>query len=137
VVFVNHYPLHRAPTLWLRHPEFAPWCGTERTADWHVRYRAVAVVYGHLHIRRTSWQDGVRFEEVSMGYPAQWRPRGCAPGPRVVLPAAATGSAPAAAESGRRRRFDPALPGIAQGTGDTGSGADREGREYPRLIQER
>ena len=27
------------------------------------------VVYGHLHIPRTMFEDGVRFEEVSLGYP--------------------------------------------------------------------
>jgi len=27
------------------------------------------VVYGHLHIPRTTFEDGVRFEEVSLGYP--------------------------------------------------------------------
>ena len=53
------------------YPEFAQWCGTERTADWHVRYRAVAVVYGHLHIPRTTWYDGVPFREVSLGYPRE------------------------------------------------------------------
>jgi 3',5'-cyclic AMP phosphodiesterase CpdA len=87
VVFVNHYPLHREPTLWLANPEFAPWCGTTRTADWHVRHRTAAVVHGHLHIPRSARIDGVRFEEVSLGYPSQWRPRGGAPGPRVILPA--------------------------------------------------
>jgi hypothetical protein len=30
-------------------------------------------VSGHLHLRSTRWRDGVRFEEVSLGYPAQWR----------------------------------------------------------------
>jgi 3',5'-cyclic AMP phosphodiesterase CpdA len=85
VVFVNHYPLHRSPTLWLANPEFAPWCGTVHTADWHVRYRAAAVVHGHLHIPRSGLVDGVRFEEVSLGYPAQWKTRGPAPGPRVIL----------------------------------------------------
>jgi hypothetical protein len=30
------------------------------------------VVTGHLHVRRTDWIDGVRFEEVSLGYPRQW-----------------------------------------------------------------
>ncbi len=48
---------------------FAQWCGTEQTADWHRRFRARTVVYGHLHIPRTMVQDGVRFEEVSLGYP--------------------------------------------------------------------
>jgi hypothetical protein len=30
------------------------------------------VVTGHLHVRRTDWKDGTRFEEVSLGYPRQW-----------------------------------------------------------------
>ncbi|MEV5692821.1 metallophosphoesterase family protein [Micromonospora globbae] len=86
-VLVNHFPLVREPTRVLRHPEFAQWCGTTRTADWHLRFRATAVVYGHLHIPRTTWHDGVRFEEVSLGYPREWRPRGTPALPRVVLPA--------------------------------------------------
>lgn len=91
-VLVNHFPLVREPTRILRHPEFAQWCGTQLTADWHVRYRAAAVVYGHLHIPRTIWCDGVPFEEVSLGYPREWRQpwrAGRVPGqPRQVLPAA-------------------------------------------------
>ena len=70
-VLVNHFPLTEEPTRVLRHPEFAQWCGTTRTADWHRRFRASVVVYGHLHIPRTTWQDGVRFEEVSLGYPRE------------------------------------------------------------------
>lgn len=70
-VLVNHFPLIREPTEALWHPEFAQWCGTTRTADWHRRFDAVAVVYGHLHIPRTTWHDGVRFEEVSLGYPRE------------------------------------------------------------------
>ncbi len=90
VVLVNHFPLVREPTRILRYPEFALWCGTERTADWHVRYRAAAVVYGHLHIPRTTWHDGVRFEEVSLGYPREWRGRPAGPArPRLVLAGAA------------------------------------------------
>nr|WP_261994293.1 metallophosphoesterase [Streptomyces sp. t39] len=76
LVLVNHFPLVREPTRVLRYPEFAQWCGTELTADWHVRFRTAAVVYGHLHIPRTTWHDGVRFEEVSLGYPREWRARG-------------------------------------------------------------
>jgi len=72
-VLVNHFPLVRQPTDILRYPEFAQWCGTELTADWHTRFRAAAVVYGHLHIPRTTWYDGVRFEEVSIGYPREWK----------------------------------------------------------------
>lgn len=86
-VLVNHFPLTRDPTLVLRHPEFAQWCGTVRTADWHVRFGAKAVVYGHLHIPRVTWHDGVRFTEVSLGYPREWRRRGGAShaAPRPVL----------------------------------------------------
>ncbi|MFB9890921.1 metallophosphoesterase family protein [Planobispora takensis] len=73
-VLVNHFPLLREPTLALRRQLLAQWCGTEHTADWHLRYRAAAVVYGHLHIPRTTWHDGVRFEEVSLGYPRERRP---------------------------------------------------------------
>ena len=87
-VLVNHYPLVREPTRILRHPEFALWCGTERTATWPRHYDAVVVVYGHLHIPRTTFHDGVRFEEVSLGYPREWVPRGRTGGPlRTVLPA--------------------------------------------------
>jgi 3',5'-cyclic AMP phosphodiesterase CpdA len=87
-VLVNHYPLHRHPTEVLLHPEFAQWCGTELTADWHRRFHATAVVYGHLHTPRTTWQDGVRFEEVSAGYPRQRaRHPGWDGAPRRILPA--------------------------------------------------
>ncbi len=87
-VLVNHFPLIEEPTRILWHPEFTQWCGTVRTADWHRRFGAVAAVYGHLHIPRTTWHDGVRFEEVSLGYPREWRRRGLPPPvPRQILPA--------------------------------------------------
>ncbi|MDJ1132989.1 metallophosphoesterase family protein [Streptomyces iconiensis] len=86
-VLVNHFPLVRDPTRVLYHPEFAQWCGTVRTADWHRRFRAVTAVYGHLHIPRTTWHDGVRFEEVSVGYPREWRrPQHPRVGLRTILP---------------------------------------------------
>ncbi len=86
-VLVNHFPLLDAPTQVLRHPEFAQWCGTTLTADWHRRFRASAVVYGHLHIPRTTWHDGVRFEEVSLGYPRERERRpGWQFAPRRILP---------------------------------------------------
>jgi len=89
-VLVNHFPLVREPTAVMRYPVFAQWCGTVRTADWPVRFRAQAVVYGHLHIPRTTWHDGVRHEEVSLGYPREWRRRAAAPViPRQILPALA------------------------------------------------
>ena len=75
-VLISHFPLMRSLTGNLLHPESAPQQGTERTSDWHLRFRAVAVVHGHLHMPYTAWQDGVRFEEVSVGYPREWRRRG-------------------------------------------------------------
>ena len=87
-VLVNHFPLVREPTAVMRYPVFAQWCGTVRTADWPTRFRAQAVVYGHLHIPRTTWHDGIRHEEVSLGYPREWRRRATAPViPRQILPA--------------------------------------------------
>ena len=85
-VLVSHFPLVREPTRVLRYPEFAQWCGTELTSDWHQRYRAAVAVYGHLHIPRTTWYDDVRFEEVSVGYPREWHRYGRPPGPRQILP---------------------------------------------------
>ncbi|SDD00675.1 metallophosphoesterase family protein [Rhodococcus tukisamuensis] len=75
-VLINHFPLVREPTRVLFYPEFSLWCGTELTADWHTRYNAICSVYGHLHIPRTTYYDGVRFEEVSLGYPREWQKRG-------------------------------------------------------------
>jgi 3',5'-cyclic AMP phosphodiesterase CpdA len=86
-VLVNHFPLTDTPTRVLRHPEFAQWCGTRLTADWHRRFGATAVVYGHLHIPRTIWEDGVRFEEVSLGYPREpGHPLRLGSGPSQILP---------------------------------------------------
>lgn len=90
-VLVSHFPLIREPTRRLRFPEFAQWCGTDRTADWHRRFSAVAVVYGHLHIPSTMRHDGVRFEEVSLGYPREWKRRPQVNVLREVLPGAAAG----------------------------------------------
>lgn len=94
-ILVSHFPLIREPTEVLKYPVFAQWCGTEQTADWHLRYRALAAVYGHLHIPRTTWHDGVRFEEVSLGYPMELedhpdRPRRL----RQILPAEIPADAP-------------------------------------------
>ncbi|MEV7400431.1 metallophosphoesterase [Streptomyces sp. NPDC091267] len=88
LVLVNHFPLVREPTQILRYPEFALWCGTERTADWHLRFHVEVMVYGHLHIPRTTWHDGVRFEEVSLGYPREWQRPGhpATVPPRRILP---------------------------------------------------
>jgi 3',5'-cyclic AMP phosphodiesterase CpdA len=100
VVFASHYPLIREPTRVLRYPQFAQWCGTTRTSDWHRRYNAVTAVYGHLHIPRVTWHDGVRFVEASVGYPREWqrrtgRPDIPRPGrPRQILPVPADEVAP-------------------------------------------
>ncbi len=76
-VLINHFPLEEEHAVLPRIPRFRPWCGTRRTRGWHIRHRARAVVYGHLHIRGTRWLDGVPFQEVSLGYPRQWdRSRG-------------------------------------------------------------
>ena len=75
-LFVNHYPLVREPTRVLHYPEFAQWCGTELTADWHTRFNTAAMIYGHLHIPRITHHDGVKFQEVSLGYPREWRRHG-------------------------------------------------------------
>ena len=86
VVLVSHWPLVSEPVTALRHQEFAPWCGTTLTAGWHTSHQVVAAVYGHLHIPRTTRYDGVRFEEVSVGYPREWQHRGTSPpDPRVIL----------------------------------------------------
>lgn len=86
-VLVSHWPLVRQPTEVLHYPEFAQWCGTDGTATWHKRYRAAVAVYGHLHIPRTTYHDGVRFEEVSLGYPREWSRRPTGPHlPRRILP---------------------------------------------------
>ncbi|MBU8895257.1 metallophosphoesterase [Corallococcus sp. M34] len=75
-ILINHYPLRYEHVRLPRIPRFSIWCGTRLTEDWHTRYRAEAVVSGHLHMPATLWRDGVRFEEVSLGYPMQWRHRG-------------------------------------------------------------
>jgi hypothetical protein len=71
-VLINHYPLLRSHAHLPLIPRFSIWCGTRATEDWHRRFRARVVVSGHLHWRTTRWCDGVRFEEVSLGYPRQW-----------------------------------------------------------------
>ena len=74
IVLVNHWPLRRDHAVLPRIPRFSIWCGTRATEEWHRRYPIDTVVYGHLHLRETHHLDGVRFEEVSLGYPKQWNP---------------------------------------------------------------
>lgn len=72
-ILINHWPLREDLIHLPRIPRYTLWCGTRATHDWHLRHRARVVVSGHLHTRRTDWIDGVRFEEVSLGYPRHWR----------------------------------------------------------------
>lgn len=71
LVLINHFPLRQDLVQLKRIPRFSLWCGTNQTENWHTRFPTQAVVYGHLHIPATHWRDGVRFEEVSFGYPQQ------------------------------------------------------------------
>jgi len=88
VILVNHFPLRgdtvRLPTI----PRFSIWCGTRRTENWHDRFGASAVVYGHLHIRSSAIRGNTRFEEVSFGYPRERPPGASIDGYlREILPA--------------------------------------------------
>ncbi|MDE3153857.1 MAG: metallophosphoesterase [Acidobacteriota bacterium] len=104
IVLVNHFPLRRDLAVLPAIPRFTVWCGTRRTETWHTRFPVRAAVSGHLHIRATHWRDGVRFEEVSFGYPRHWQAeQGLAPYLREILPGPA-GPAPAGAASRFRRR---------------------------------
>jgi 3',5'-cyclic AMP phosphodiesterase CpdA len=87
-VLVNHWPLRYDLARPPRIPRFSLWCGTTRTEDWGERFRARAVISGHLHLRTTLWRHGVRYDEVSLGYPRDWRQeRGLTWYLRQVLPA--------------------------------------------------
>lgn len=86
-MLINHFPLRQDRQVLPRIPRFSVWCGTRRTETWPRRFRARVVVSGHLHIPRTRHLDGVRFEEVSFGYPRERRPgRGIDAWVRQVLP---------------------------------------------------
>jgi hypothetical protein len=88
IVLVNHFPLRRDLASTPMIPRFSLWCGTRRTEQWHTHYNLHVVVSGHLHVRGTQWRHGVRFEEVSLGYPRQWQQsRGIGGYLRQILPA--------------------------------------------------
>ncbi len=87
-VLINHWPLRYDLARPPRVPRFSIWCGTSRTEDWGRRFRARAVVSGHLHLRTTLFRHGIRYEEVSLGYPRDWhRDRGMEWYLREILPA--------------------------------------------------
>ncbi len=88
LILINHWPLRQDLVTLPRIPRFSIWCGTRATEDWHRRFNAAVVVYGHLHIKVTHFRDGVRFEEVSLGYPRDWdQSRGVGFYLRQILPA--------------------------------------------------
>ncbi|MDK4230499.1 metallophosphoesterase family protein [Corynebacterium tuberculostearicum] len=74
-VLVNHWPLVQEPTMLLRFPEIALWCGTRHTRSWPRRYNAQSVIYGHLHMPSRMNVDGVDHIETSLGYPREWQGR--------------------------------------------------------------
>ncbi len=75
LILINHYPLRQDLAYLPRIPEFRLWCGTKRTEAWLEQFPVKMVIFGHLHIPQSKVRDGVRFEEVSFGYPRQreWR----------------------------------------------------------------
>jgi hypothetical protein len=91
LVLMNHFPLVARHAAFRLMPRFAIWCGTRRTAAWHRKFPVDVVVYGHVHRRGTYRADGVRFENVALGYPKDWQPaegmdrylRQILPAPRV------------------------------------------------------
>jgi 3',5'-cyclic AMP phosphodiesterase CpdA len=106
-VLIGHWPLRYDLARPPRIPRFSLWCGTTRTEDWAQRYRARAVVSGHLHFRTTLLRHGVPFHEVSLGYPRDWRAsRGLGWYLRDVLP----GTSPASQRFVPAR--DPFLPSM-------------------------
>jgi 3',5'-cyclic AMP phosphodiesterase CpdA len=72
IILINHFPLRQDMAHLRRFPRFSLWCGTQKTENWHIRFPVSIVVYGHMHLRGTHYRDGVRFEEVSLGYPRDW-----------------------------------------------------------------
>ena len=86
-ILINHWPLRYDLARPPRIPRFSIWSGTSRTEDWGRRFRARTVINGHLHLRTTLARHGVRYEEVSLGYPRDWRrERGLAYYFRQILP---------------------------------------------------
>lgn len=70
-ILVNHWPLVREAMQNVRHQEIGLWSGTRHTQQWPQRYRADAVVYGHLHIPVEFSLGNVTHTEVSLGYPRE------------------------------------------------------------------
>lgn len=87
LVALSHFPWRADLVRFGRIARFLPWCGTRSTETWHQRWPFAAIVHGHLHMRATDYRDGVRFEEVALGYPRHWdAQKGAAHYLREVLP---------------------------------------------------
>ncbi len=71
IILINHFPLRHDLVRLYKVPRYSPWCGTRLTEAWTKKFKIAVVVSGHLHMRATDWIDGVRYEEVSIGYPRQ------------------------------------------------------------------
>ncbi len=72
IILINHYPLLQQLGKIYTFPRFSIWCGTTLTEKWLDDFNIEIVVYGHLHIRSTKTINGIRHEEVSLGYPRDW-----------------------------------------------------------------
>jgi hypothetical protein len=72
LILLNHYPLSRAALEVSGQARWARWSGTPLTEPWLTRYRVHSVIYGHLHVRSSLLIDGVRHENVSLGYTRDW-----------------------------------------------------------------
>ena len=87
IVLISHFSLRYDLVRLKRIPRFSIWCGTRRAQAWLTRFPVTIVVYGHLHIPATDYREGVRFEEVSLGYPRDWNhEKGMAAYLREILP---------------------------------------------------
>lgn len=87
IVLANHFPVRRELAVLPRIPRFSIWCGTRATESWPIRFPIDIVISGHVHIRSSRQLEGVRYEEVSLGYPSQWQQeRGLQAYLRQILP---------------------------------------------------
>ena len=74
-VFVSHFPLTATCAREPGHDWLAAVSGSPRTEPWIEQFAPSAVVFGHQHRPRSRVRSGVRFEEVSLGYPRDWDSR--------------------------------------------------------------
>jgi len=75
IIIINHYPLLQELGRIYTFPRFSIWCGTTLTEQWLEKFNIEIAIYGHLHIPSTKLINGIRHEEVSLGYPQDWDQR--------------------------------------------------------------